>query len=50
VNPPSGCRFRTRCAFAMERCAQAAPPLLPVAPRHEVACYLYDGRDAGSHR
>jgi peptide/nickel transport system ATP-binding protein len=46
VNPPSGCRFRTRCAFAMERCAGAPPPLLPVAPGHEVACYLHDGRAA----
>jgi peptide/nickel transport system ATP-binding protein len=43
VNPPSGCRFRTRCAFAMERCAQAPPPLLPIAAYHDVACYLYDG-------
>jgi peptide/nickel transport system ATP-binding protein len=44
VNPPSGCRFRTRCAFAMPRCAQAAPPLLSLTPDHQVACYLHDGR------
>ena len=41
VNPPSGCRFRTRCAFAMPRCADVPPPAVPVAPDHDVACYLY---------
>ncbi len=43
VNPPSGCRFRTRCAYAMPRCADDAPPLFPLAADHHVACYLYDG-------
>jgi len=43
VNPPSGCRFRTRCAYVMPRCADATPPLIPLAPDHHVACYLYDG-------
>jgi len=42
IDPPSGCRFRTRCAFAMPRCAQAPPTLLAVGARHEVACYLYE--------
>jgi peptide/nickel transport system ATP-binding protein len=41
INPPSGCRFRTRCAFAMPRCADGPPALLPVGPTHDVACYLY---------
>jgi len=41
INPPSGCRFRTRCAFAMPRCAEAPPALLPVGAAHTVACYLY---------
>ncbi len=44
VDPPSGCRFRTRCAFAMPRCAGAKPPLIPIAPDHRVACYLYGER------
>jgi len=43
VNPPSGCRFRTRCAYVMPRCAAAAPPLIPLAADHHVACFLYDG-------
>jgi peptide/nickel transport system ATP-binding protein len=42
INPPSGCRFRTRCAFAMPRCAASPPPPVAVAPSHDVACYLYD--------
>jgi oligopeptide/dipeptide ABC transporter ATP-binding protein len=44
VNPPSGCRFRTRCAHAMPRCAEAVPPLIRLAADHQVACYLYDGQ------
>ena len=46
INPPSGCRFRTRCAFAMPRCAEAAPPPISVAPHHDVACYLYGAEAA----
>ena len=43
INPPSGCRFRTRCPRAMEVCAGEAPPLLPVGRSgRQVACYLYD--------
>jgi peptide/nickel transport system ATP-binding protein len=42
INPPSGCRFRTRCAFAMPRCATSAPTLRAVGAAHDVACYLYE--------
>jgi oligopeptide/dipeptide ABC transporter ATP-binding protein len=41
INPPSGCRFRTRCPFAFERCALETPPLRELAPSHTVACHLY---------
>jgi peptide/nickel transport system ATP-binding protein len=41
VNPPSGCRFRTRCAHVMPRCSEAVPPLISLAADHDVACYLY---------
>ena len=40
VNPPSGCRFRTRCPHAFARCEQAEPLLRSVSKGHEVACHL----------
>ena len=42
INPPSGCRFRTRCAFAMPKCGEEVPPPVAVAAGHDVACYLYE--------
>ncbi len=42
LNPPSGCRFHTRCPFAMQRCSQEEPLLQETAPRHLVACHLFD--------
>lgn len=39
MNPPSGCRFRTRCRYAKEVCSQVAPALLEISPGHQVACH-----------
>ncbi|QNN52526.1 ABC transporter ATP-binding protein [Nocardioides mesophilus] len=40
INPPSGCRFRTRCWRAEEICARQEPPLLQIGRTHKVACHF----------
>lgn len=40
MNPPSGCKFHTRCPFAVERCSSEVPLFREIEPGHHVACHL----------
>ncbi len=40
INPPSGCRFHTRCPYAVERCKVEEPAFREIKPGHQVACHL----------
>jgi peptide/nickel transport system ATP-binding protein len=46
ANPPSGCRFHPRCAFATDRCRVEVPPMESVSPDHRVACFEKDRVEA----
>lgn len=41
LNPPSGCRFRTRCEYAMDICKDQVPPFEEIAPGRMCACHLH---------
>jgi oligopeptide/dipeptide ABC transporter ATP-binding protein len=38
INPPSGCRFHTRCPYAVQACKEVVPPLAEIKPNHFAAC------------
>ena len=42
ANPPSGCKFHTRCEHCMQRCKEEAPVQREIEPGHFVVCHLYD--------
>jgi oligopeptide transport system ATP-binding protein len=41
MNPPSGCRFHTRCPFAFDKCHRIVPELQVIEEDHSVACHLF---------
>jgi peptide/nickel transport system ATP-binding protein len=42
ANPPSGCKFHTRCSSCMEVCKTVVPKEIEVEKGHKVVCHLYD--------
>ncbi len=45
VNPPSGCKFHTRCEHCMDICTRIAPEYKEVEPGHFCACHLYNSEE-----
>ena len=50
INPPSGCRFHTRCAHAVDMCSQEQPMPEPVSDTHEVSCLRWRELDRAGER
>ncbi len=50
LNPPSGCRFHTRCPLAFDKCAQEEPPFKDYGGEHYAACWLLETGEVGASK
>lgn len=50
LNPPSGCRFHTRCPLAFDKCAQEEPPFKDYGQEHYAACWLLEKGEKGASK
>ena len=50
LNPPSGCRFHTRCPLAFDRCSQEEPPFKDYGEEHYAACWLLETGEKGASK
>lgn len=50
LNPPSGCRFHTRCPLAFEKCSQEEPPFKDYGEEHYAACWLLETGEKGASK
>ena len=49
IDPPSGCRFHTRCPYAFDRCSEEEPQMQEILPGQFVACHLRDASPAAAN-
>jgi len=50
INPPSGCRFHTRCPLAFDKCSQEDPPFKDYGNEHYAACWLAESGIEGASK
>jgi oligopeptide/dipeptide ABC transporter ATP-binding protein len=50
LNPPSGCRFHTRCPLAFDKCVEEEPPLKDYADKHFAACWWLETGEPGASK
>jgi peptide/nickel transport system ATP-binding protein/oligopeptide transport system ATP-binding protein len=50
LNPPTGCRFHTRCPLAFDKCSQEEPPLKDYGREHFAACWLLESDQPGASK